>query len=84
MLLPTPGGFARNEQPIPVATEGSVTGPITIPAGWVSSSDDPTKTLGHDPQFALGAYACLCVDGNLTNATNDAQLQGGFTTYSGP
>jgi hypothetical protein len=82
VLLPTAGGFAPNEQPIQVATEGSVTGPITIPAGWVSSSDDPTKTPGHDPQFAVGASACLCGQGNPTNATNGTQLQEGFTTYS--
>ena len=82
VLIASAGGFARNEQPITVATKGSIVGPVTIPPGWVSSSDQPALTPGHDPQFAVGASACACVHGNLTNATNDTQLQGGFTTYS--
>ena len=46
----------------------------------MSSSDG--NTPGHDPQFAVGANACACIHGNLTNASSDTQLQKGFTTYS--
>ena len=46
----------------------------------MSSSDG--NTPGHDPQFAVGASACACIHGNLTNASNNTQLEKGFTTCS--
>lgn len=76
VLIASAWGFARNKQPVALA-QGP---PITIPAGWVSSSDGDTP--GHDPQFAVGASVCACIHANLTNATNHTQLQTGFTTYS--